>query len=85
MFIDFTISQTGMIRHWLRERSPGWRRRLAINAFGAALTGVVAVIVTAVKFFDGAWLVLVLIPILVGIMSFIRRQYDAPGGGAPRP
>ena len=39
VFIDFTISQTGMIRHWLRERPPGWRRRLAINAFGAALTG----------------------------------------------
>ena len=36
VFIDFTISQTGMIRHWLRERSPGYRRRLAINAFGAA-------------------------------------------------
>ncbi len=75
VFIDFTISQTGMIRHWLRERSPGWRRRLAINAFGAVLTGVVAIIVTSVKFFDGAWLVLVLIPVLVGIMSFIHRQY----------
>ena len=58
VFIDFTISQSGMIRHWLRERSPGWRRRLAINAFGAALTAIVAVIVTSVKFFDGAWLVL---------------------------
>jgi amino acid transporter len=76
VFIDFTISQTGMIRHWLRERSPGYRRRLAINAFGAVLTGVVAVIVTAVKFFDGAWLILVLIPILVAIMSFIFRQYE---------
>jgi Amino acid permease len=76
VFIDFTISQTGMIRHWLRERSPGWRRRLAINAFGATLTAIVAVIVTAVKFVDGAWLVLVLIPILVGLMSFIHRQYD---------
>ena len=65
-----------MIRHWLREKSPGWRRRLSINAFGAVLTGVVAVIVTAVKFFDGAWLVLVLIPILVAIMSFILRQYE---------
>ena len=39
VFIDFTISQTGMIRHWLREKSPGYRRRLAINAFGAVLTG----------------------------------------------
>ncbi|OGO58393.1 MAG: hypothetical protein A2Z32_09260 [Chloroflexi bacterium RBG_16_69_14] len=76
VFIDFTISQTGMIRHWLRERSPGWRRRLSINAFGAALTAVVAVIVTTVKFWDGAWLVLVLIPLLVGLMSFIHRQYE---------
>jgi hypothetical protein len=76
VFIDFTISQTGMIRHWLRERSPGWRRRLSINAFGAALTGTVAVIVTAVKFFDGAWLVLVLIPVLVALMSFVFRQYE---------
>ncbi len=76
VFIDFTISQTGMIRHWLREKSPGYRRRLAINAFGAVLTGIVAVIVTSVKFFDGAWLVLVLIPILVTIMSFIFRQYE---------
>ena len=76
VFIDFTISQTGMIRHWLRERSAGWRRRLSINAFGAALTATVAVIVTAVKFFDGAWLVIVLIPILVALMSFIHRQYD---------
>jgi amino acid transporter len=77
VFIDFTISQTGMIRHWLREKSPGYRRRLAINAFGAVLTGIVAVIVVTVKFWDGAWIVLVLIPILVGIMSFIRRQYEA--------
>jgi amino acid transporter len=77
VFIDFTISQTGMIRHWIREKSPGWRRRLAINAFGATLTGVVAIIVTSVKFWDGAWIVLVLIPTFVGIMSFIHHQYDA--------
>ena len=77
VFIDFTISQTGMVRHWLRERGPGWRRRLSINAFGAVLTGAVAIVVTTVKFTDGAWLVLVLIPILVLIMSFIFRQYEA--------
>lgn len=76
VFIDFTISQSGMVRHWLRERSPGWRRRMSINAFGAVLTATVAVIVTAVKFFDGAWLVLVLIPVLAALMSFVRRQYD---------
>ena len=47
VFIDFTISQSGMIRHWLREQTPGWRRRLSINAFGAVLTAVVAIVVTA--------------------------------------
>ncbi len=77
VFIDFTISQSGMIRHWRRERSPGWRRRLSINAFGAALTGIVAVIVIYVKFWDGAWLVLVLIPVFVTMMSFVHRQYEA--------
>ena len=76
VFIDFTISQSGMVRHWLRERSPGWRRRLTINAFGATLTGLVAIIVTSVKFVAGAWLVLVLIPILVATMWFIYRQYE---------
>jgi amino acid transporter len=77
VFIDFTISQSGMIRHWLRERSAGWRRRLTINTFGAILTGAVAIVVTAVKFQAGAWLVLVLIPMLILIMSFIYRQYEA--------
>jgi amino acid transporter len=77
VFIDFTISQSGMIRHWLRERSHGWRRRLAINAFGAFLTGSVAIIVISVKFWDGAWIVLVLIPLIVGGMSFVHHEYDA--------
>jgi amino acid transporter len=76
VFIDFTISQTGMIRHWLREKGPGWRRRLATNATGGTLTAVVAVVVTYVKA-PQSLLVLVLIPVLVGLMSFIRRQYDS--------
>ncbi len=77
VFIDFTISQAGMIRHWLRERPDGWRQRLLVNAIGCAATGLVAVIVVGVKFAAGAWLVIVLIPILVSIMLFIRREYDA--------
>jgi amino acid transporter len=77
VFIDFTISQTGMVRHWLRTRDPGWRYRLAINAVGAILTGVIAIVVTSVKFVDGAFLVVIMIPTLVGIMLFIRRQYDS--------
>ena len=75
VFIDFTISQAGMIRHWLRERPPGWQRRLAINAFGCTLTAVVAVVVTAAKA-PASLIVLVLIPLLVLLMLGIRRQYE---------
>ena len=77
VFIDFTISQAGMVRHWLRTKSQGWRRRLTINSVGCVLTGIIAIVVTSVKFIDGAWLVLLLIPTLVGVMLFIRREYDA--------
>jgi amino acid transporter len=77
VFIDFTISQAGMIRHWLRTRDPGWRYRLVINAIGCTATAVVAVVVTSVKFVDGAWFVVVLIPVLVSMMLFIRREYDS--------
>ena len=75
VFIDFTISQAGMIRHWRRERPPGWRRRLAINAFGMSLTAIVAVVVTIAKA-PQSLIVIVLVPILVGLMSFIHRQYS---------
>jgi len=77
VFIDFTISQSGMVRHWLRHKVRGWRYRIMINAVGAVLTGIVAIIVTSVKFTAGAWLVILLIPILVSIMFFINRQYSA--------
>ncbi len=76
VFIDFTISQAGMIRHWLRTRERGWRYRLVINAIGCTATAVVAVVVTSVKFLDGAWFVVLLIPVLVSMMLFIRREYD---------
>jgi hypothetical protein len=77
VFIDFTISQAGMIRHWLRTRPPGWRYRLGVNAVGCIATAVVAIVVTSVKFAAGAWFVVVLIPTLVAIMLFIRREYAA--------
>ncbi|MEA2519065.1 MAG: hypothetical protein QOF49_1145 [Chloroflexota bacterium] len=76
VFIDFTISQAGMIRHWRRERPPGWQRRLAINAFGCSLTAIVAVVVTVAKA-PQSLIVLALIPLLVGVMTFIHRQYSA--------
>ena len=79
VFVCFTLSQIGMVRHWYRQRAEdrGWWYRAAINGFGAVLTAVVLVVVTSVKFADGAWLVVILIPLLVAMMLFIKRQYDA--------
>jgi amino acid transporter len=79
VFIAFTLSQSGMVRRWWRLRGEAgrWRTKAAINAIGAITTGVVAVEVAASKFALGAWVVLVLIPILIGVMLFIRRQYQS--------
>jgi amino acid transporter len=76
VFVAFTIGQTGMVRHWLATRSSGWRWRLSINGFGAVLTGFVFVVVLVAKA-PTSLLVAVVIPILVGIMLFIHRQYSA--------
>ncbi len=77
VFVCFSLSQTGMVRHWLRVKGPGWRGRLAINGFGAVVTTIVLAIVVAEKFSGGAYLVVILIPVLVGMMLFIHRQYRA--------
>ena len=76
VFVSFTISQGGMVRHWAEERGPGWQRRLAINGFGCALTAIVAVVVTVAKA-PTSLLVAIVIPLLVLMMLFIHRQYQA--------
>jgi amino acid transporter len=77
VFIAFTLSQSGMVRHWwkLRGEVRGWRWRAALNGTGAVATGVVAVIVGIAKFALGAWMVLLLIPLLIGLMWAIGRHY----------
>ena len=77
VFIAFTLSQAGMVRRWhkLRQEQSGWRKRAIINGIGAATTAVVAVEVAATKLVHGAWVILVLIPVLIGVMLFIKRQY----------
>ena len=77
VFVCFTLSQAGMVRHWLRTREAGWRWRMAVNGVGMVLTAVVLVVVASVKFTAGAYLVVILIPVLVGMMLFIHRQYVA--------
>ena len=77
VFIAFTLSQSGMVVHWwrLRHEVRGWRWRAALNGAGATATGVVAIIVGVVKFALGAWMVLLLIPVLIGLMWAIGRHY----------
>jgi amino acid transporter len=75
VFLCFTLSQVGMVRHWRRVREAGWRWRLGVNALGGVMTAVVLGIVVFEKFEAGAYLVVILVPVLVGIMLFISRQY----------
>jgi amino acid transporter len=79
VFVAFTLSQSGMVVHWyrLRERAgAGWRRSMAINAVGAATTGLVAVIIGVSKFDRGAWIVVILVPALVLMFYGIYRHYS---------
>ncbi|HEX6147917.1 MAG TPA: APC family permease [Acidimicrobiia bacterium] len=79
VFTAFTLSQTGMVRHWLRTREPAWRRSVAINTVGAVTTGVVLIVVATVKFVHGAWIVIMIVPILVLLMLSTRRHYLGVG------
>ena len=75
VFTAFTLSQAGMVRHWVRTREPQWRRSVIINSVGAFTTGVVLIVVATVKFVHGAWIVILIVPTLVALMLTIRRHY----------
>ncbi|MFI2258882.1 amino acid permease [Streptomyces tubercidicus] len=79
VFVGFTICQTGMVRHWRRERSPHWRGKALLNGVGALLTGVSALVVTATKFTEGAWLIVIALPLLVLVFEAVHRAYARIG------
>src|SRR5499427_5363683 len=76
VFISFTLSQSGMVRHWLRARQPGWRWRLGMNGMGAVATFVVLLTLAVTKFVEGAWIVVVVIPVLVTTFVVMHRHYN---------
>ena len=76
VFIGFTISQTGLVRHWFKERSPGWLGYAVLNGGGAVMTAVAGIVLLASKFTEGAWLLLFLVPGLVLLMDRIERYYQ---------
>jgi amino acid transporter len=75
VFISFTLSQTGMVVHWRKLRDSGWRASAFVNGLGAVATAVVLVIVTMTKAVEGAWIIIVLIPVLVAVFKATRRHY----------
>jgi amino acid transporter len=77
VFTEFTLSQFGMVRHWFRTRESGWWRRAIINGIGGTVTFVVAIIQATTKFMDGAWIVIVAIPVIVLIFRSINRHYKS--------
>ena len=92
VFASFTLSQAGMVRHWLRLRPRSGtadQRRLArslgVNALGAATTMLVLVIVLITKFTHGAWIVVIAMPLLFAMMTAVRRHYDRVAGELPPP
>ncbi len=75
VFLSFTLSQAGMVRHWLREEHPA-PHHIALNALGAVTTGVVTVVIAVSKFTHGAWMVIVLIPLIVFGLLRINHHYQ---------
>jgi amino acid transporter len=75
VFLAFTLSQSGLVRRWLRLRPRGWQISVVINTVGALVTGVVLVVVAYTKFERGAWMVIVVLPLLVLLLYSINRHY----------
>ncbi|MGP3929417.1 APC family permease [Nonomuraea sp. KM88] len=75
VFTGFTISQTGLVRYWTRERPPGWARKALLNGAGAVATTVATLVLLVTKFTEGAWAVLVAVPLLILLFRSVERYY----------
>ncbi len=79
VFTAFTLSQAGMVKHWIKFKGQGWKKSIVINGVGAIATGIVLIIIATEKFTHGAWIVLVAIPGLVILMMKIHNYYVSVG------
>jgi amino acid transporter len=76
VFMSFTLSQAGMVRHWFRFKDdPRWRVSAVVNTVGAITTGIVFCIIAIAKIGEGAWIVIALVPIMVAYFMWVKRQY----------
>ncbi|MBS0157172.1 MAG: APC family permease [Nitrospira sp.] len=77
VFLSFTISQAGMVKRWLVKKGPHWEKKLLVNGIGAVTTAIATVIIASTKFTHGAWIVIVLIPLLISFFRAIHSHYKA--------
>ncbi len=75
VFTSFTIAQAGIFMHWIRLKPKGWQYKAVINGLGAIITFITVIVVAVTKFISGAWIVLIVIPLLVLMMLKIKRHY----------
>jgi amino acid transporter len=75
VFVGFTLSQVGLVRHWLGKRPPRWRLRAALNGTGAAMTAIAVLVLLSSKFLEGAWVVTIAIPALIYLFSHTEGYY----------
>jgi amino acid transporter len=75
VFLSFTLSQSGMVKRWMKVKTPGWQWKAGVNFVGAITTCIVLFIFAVVKFHDGAWLVVILIPALILLFFRIKTHY----------
>jgi amino acid transporter len=75
VFTSFTLSQTGMVIHWWKERSRAWHLKALINGLGALTTGVAVAVIGVTKFTEGAWIVFVVVPVIIAAMLKIKKHY----------
>jgi amino acid transporter len=80
VFTSFTLSQAGMVRHHLKDKDPGWRSGSVINTLGAVATGIVTLIVGITKFTIGAWVPIVVVPMIIVVFKAIKRHYSSLAG-----
>jgi len=85
VFLSFTLSQAGMVRHHQKEREPHWRRGVAINGVGSVATAIVTIIIASTKFTEGAWIPIVVIPVIVLVFRSIKHHYASVAAGLSVP
>jgi amino acid transporter len=78
-FLAFTLSQLGMVKHWLRRKERGWQAKSFVNLIGAIVTAIALIIIGVSKFLDGAWISVVIIPFIILLLFQIRSHYRKVG------